>query len=103
MTSVPHPQADEGGRSQALRLRERAAYPQLGWFPSFVEVDGPRHASCETVSPSNLVRPLFLLAFPLYASHCKTSNLRETCAPFIPALNPTGDFVGLYRGAQRAE
>ena len=26
-------------------------------FPSFVEVDGPRHASCETVSPSNLGRP----------------------------------------------
>src|SRR5262245_31137470 len=59
MTSVPHPQADGGGRSQVLRLRERAAYPQLGWFPSFYEVDGPRHASCETVLPSNLVRPLF--------------------------------------------
>src|SRR5690242_13004458 len=34
MTSVPHPQADEDGRSQVFTLRERAAYPQLGWFPS---------------------------------------------------------------------
>ena len=58
LTSVPHPQADEDGRSQVIRLRERAAYPQLGWFPSFYEVDGPRHASYGTVLPSNLVRPL---------------------------------------------
>src|SRR4030095_7545342 len=58
MTSGPHPQAGEGRLSQVLRLRERAANPQLGCFPSFVEVDGPRHASCETVLPSNLVRPL---------------------------------------------
>ena len=58
LTSVPHPQADEGGRSQVIRLRERAAYPQLGCFPSFYEVDGPRHASYGTVLPSNLVRPL---------------------------------------------
>ena len=34
MTSVPHPQADEDGRSQGFTLRERAAYPQLGLFPS---------------------------------------------------------------------
>jgi len=58
LTSVPHPQADEDGRSQVIRLRERAAYPQLGCFPSFYEVDGPRHASYGTVLPSNLVRPL---------------------------------------------
>jgi hypothetical protein len=32
LTSVPHPQADEDGRSQGFRLRERAAYPQLGCF-----------------------------------------------------------------------
>src|SRR4051812_50165291 len=32
MTSVPHPQAGEDGRSQGFTLRERAAYPQLGWF-----------------------------------------------------------------------
>jgi len=32
LTSVPHPQADEDGRSQGFRLRVRAAYPQLGWF-----------------------------------------------------------------------
>jgi hypothetical protein len=38
MTSVPHPQADEDGRSQVFTLRERAAYPQLGCFPSFNEV-----------------------------------------------------------------
>jgi hypothetical protein len=32
MTSVPHPQAGEDGRSQVFTLRERAAYPQLGLF-----------------------------------------------------------------------
>ena len=32
LTSVPRPQADGDGRSQRFRLRERAAYPQLGWF-----------------------------------------------------------------------
>jgi hypothetical protein len=58
MTSVPHPQAGEGGRSQVFTLRERAAYSQLGCFPPFNEVDGPRHASYGTVLPSNLVRPL---------------------------------------------
>ena len=57
MTSVPQPQAAEGGRSQVFRLRERAAYPQLGWFPSFNEGDGPRHASYGTVPPSKLFRP----------------------------------------------
>jgi hypothetical protein len=57
MTSTPGPQADRGRRSQVLRLRERAACPQLVLFPSFVEGDGPRHASCETVPPSNLGRP----------------------------------------------
>src|SRR6476620_7941813 len=68
MTSVPHPQADEGGRSQVFTLRERAAYPQLGCFPSFNEVDGPRHASYGTVFPSNLIRPLL--------PHCTTARKR---------------------------
>ena len=57
MTSVPQPQAAENGRSQVFTLRERAAYPQLGWFPSFNEGDGPRHASYGTVPPSKLFRP----------------------------------------------
>src|SRR5262245_58951345 len=34
MTSSPGPQADRGGRSQVLRLRERAACPQLWLCPS---------------------------------------------------------------------
>ena len=34
LTSRSGPQADRRGRSQFLRLRERAACPQLGWFPS---------------------------------------------------------------------
>jgi hypothetical protein len=34
MTSTPGPQADRGRRSQFLRLRERAACPQLWLFPS---------------------------------------------------------------------
>src|SRR5687767_9047312 len=57
MTSNPSPQADQGGRSQVLRLRERAACLQLWLFHLFYEGDGPRHASYETVSPSNLGRP----------------------------------------------
>ena len=57
LTSVSGPQADRKGRSQCLRLRERAACPQLGCFHLFYEGDGPRHASCETISPSNLIRP----------------------------------------------
>src|SRR3954451_21334224 len=58
MTSSTGPQADRSGRSQGFTLRERAACLQLLVFPSFDEGDGPRHASCETVSPSNLGRPL---------------------------------------------
>src|SRR5450830_1959055 len=69
MTSVPHPQADEDGRSQGIKLRERAAFLQLCCFPPFNEVDGPRHASCETVSPSNLGRPLCDRSL-----HCTTSG-----------------------------
>src|SRR6188508_3840564 len=68
MTSTPGPQADRGRRSQVLRLRVRAACPQLWLFPSFNEVDGPRHASCETVSPSNLGRP------PMYGPILRTRN-----------------------------
>src|SRR3990170_8681562 len=58
MTSSSGPQADRSGRSQGFTLRERAACLQLVCVPSFDEGDGPRHASCETVSPSNLGRPL---------------------------------------------
>src|SRR4051812_16055292 len=58
MTSSSGPQADRTGRSQVFTLRERAACLQLCVFHLFYEGDGPRHASCETVSPSNLGRPL---------------------------------------------
>src|SRR3954469_12390872 len=58
MTSSSGPQADRSGRSQVFTLRERAACSQLCGFHLFYEGDGPRHASYETVSPSNLRRPL---------------------------------------------
>jgi hypothetical protein len=75
MTSVPDPQADRDGRSQGFTLRERAACPQLWLFHLVYEGDGPRHASCETISPSNLSRPLRRSDPPLYAARGQTSNL----------------------------
>src|SRR5438477_6519208 len=93
MTSGPHPQAGEGRRSQVLRLRERAANPQLGCFPSFVEVDGPRHASCETVSPSNLVRPLCPSILRPPAS-CAAGGTPETFAAAGPLQRKSWDNNG---------
>src|SRR5438045_3282828 len=51
-------QSGRSGRSRVFTLRERAACSQLCGFHLFYEGDGPRHASYETVSPSNLGRPL---------------------------------------------
>jgi len=57
MTSDPTPQAKAGGRRRLFRRRERAANPQLWFFPSDLRVDGARHASRVRLSPSKPCRP----------------------------------------------
>src|SRR5918999_3929973 len=57
MTSTPGPQADRGRRSQGLGCESELRVRSYGWFHLISEGDGPRHASCETVPPSNLGRP----------------------------------------------
>ena|SRR2546426_659022 len=47
----------QGRRSQRIRLRERTDYPQLTDVPSDLRVNGARHASRESLSPSKPCRP----------------------------------------------
>src|SRR6185295_5259044 len=56
MTPDPAPQARTGRRSRS-KPRERAACPQLRWFPPDLRVGGARHAFREPIPPSKPGRP----------------------------------------------
>ena len=65
----PTTRRGQGRRSQLIKLRERAEYPQLTDVPSDLRVNGARHASRESLPPSKPYRPT--------GGACPPSHVRE--------------------------